>query len=83
MLAEYDIKIVHRSDDSNRDADALSRLVAKDLSSNDFTGARLDGPPRSDSSTEAGEVAATVGRCSRPKVTFVGLHPGSMGGSQR
>ena len=60
MLAEYDITIVHRPGTSHQDADALSRLVAEDLSSDDFTGARLDGPPRDASPCETKEDAATV-----------------------
>ena len=43
MLSDYDITIEHRSGSKHQNADALSRLIASDLSSNDTTGARLDG----------------------------------------
>ena len=45
MLSDYDITIEHRSGVKHQNADALSRLIADDLSSDDHTGARLDGSP--------------------------------------
>ena len=45
MLADYDITIEHRCGVTHQNADALRRLIADNLSSDDHTGARLDGSP--------------------------------------
>jgi len=61
MLAEYDITIIHRLGVTHQDADALSRLVDSKLSSDDYTGARLDGAcSRADEDAAAEPLVANV-----------------------
>jgi len=53
MLSAYMVTIKHRPGRKHQDADCLSRLISPTASSDDCTGARLDGPALS-------EPAATV-----------------------